>query len=206
MKRYRRALAGSAALALAIGSAGPVHAQGGPEFELQLGITVFDFVSVPEGTATNTGFSLRFSTRFPTSLKWLTPIVGASFLPYGTTETTVRNTDAPTLFAGNVFPAVDQRRTSGWLSMEVPLLIAHSPGSAQSINPRDYGRDLVVVPTIYVHVGERALKEFGAVWSRLRIVGQLENNLTPNRNPATGARDYFNPIATVGMSLGVARN
>jgi hypothetical protein len=50
------------------------------------------------------------------------------------------------------------------------------------------------------------LKEFGAVWSRLRIVGQLENNLTPNRNPASGARDYFNPIATIGMSLGVARN
>jgi hypothetical protein len=206
VRRYGRLLAASAGLALVSGSSGPVRAQGGPEFELQPGITIFDFVSVPEGTSTNTGFSLRISTRFPTSLKWLTPIVGASFLPYGTTENTVRNTDAPTLFAGNVFPAVDERRTSGWLSMEVPVLIAHSPGSAQSTNPRDYGRDLVIVPTVYIHLGERALREFGTIWSRLRIVGQLEHNLTPNRNPASGARDYFNPIATIGMSLGVARN
>lgn len=202
MKRYGRGLAALVALAVA-GSAVPVGAQGGPVFDLQPGITIFDFVSVPEHTRSNTAFSVRFSTRFPTGLKWLTPIVGASFLPYGTTENNVRNTDAPTVFAGNVFPAIDERRTSGWISMEVPLLVAHSPGSGPASNPRDYGRDLVILPTVYVHLGARALSEFGAVWSRLKVVGQLENNLTPNRHPVSGGRDYFNPIATIGLSLPV---
>lgn len=87
--------------------------------------------------------------------------------------------------------------------MEVPLLIVHSPGSGPTGDPRDYGRDLVILPTVYVHLGAQALKEFGNIWSRLKLVGQLENNLTPNRNPASGARDFLNPVATIGFSLGV---
>ena len=179
------------------------HAQRGPIFELQPGITVFDFVSVPEGTISNTAFSLRVATRFPTGLKWLTPVVGAVLLPYGSTENTVRNTDAPTLFVGNIFPVLPVARTSGWLSIEVPLLIAHSPGAGPTGSVRDYGRDLVVVPTVYLHLGARALREFGTIWSRLNVFAQLEQNLTPNRNPATGGRDFFNPFATVGLSLAI---
>ena len=187
-------------VALIVGTS-TVQAQRGPVFELQPGLAVSDFVSVPEVTHTNTAFSLRFATRFPTALKWLTPVAGAVLLPYGSTENTVRNTDAPTVFVGNIFPVISESRTGGLLSIEVPLLIAHSPGTGPTGNVRDYGRDLVIVPTVYVHVGARALREFGAVWSRLKVFGQLEQNLTPNKAPDTGRRDFFNPIATIGLSL-----
>ena len=184
------------------------HAQRGPVFEVQPGLAVSDFISVREGTVTNTAFSLRFATRFPTGMTWLTPVVGAVLLPYGSTENTVRNTDAPTLFFGNIFPLIRESRTNGWLSIEVPLLIAHSPGAGPSGNVRDYGRDLVIVPTMYLNVGAKALREFGAVWSRMSIVAQLEQNLTPNKAPDTGDRDFFNPIAIVGLSItiGAPRN
>lgn len=178
-----------------------VQAQRGPVFELQPGLAVSDFVSVPEGTLTNTAFSLRFATRFPTSLRWLTPVAGAVLLPYGSTQNTVRNTDAPTVFVGNIFSLIPESRTGGLLSIEVPLLIAHSPGTGPTGNVRDYGRDLVIVPTVYLHLGARALREFGAVWSRLKVFGQLEQNLTPNKAPDTNRRDFFNPIATIGLSL-----
>jgi hypothetical protein len=176
-------------------------AQRSPVFELQPGITVYDFISVPEGTLTNTAFSLRFSTRFPTGLKWLTPVVGAVLLPYGTTENTLRNNDAPTLFFGNIFPVLSEERTRGWLSIDVPLLLAHAPGAGPTGSARDYGRDLVIVPTVYLHVGPRSLREFGTIWSRLSVFAQLEQNLTPNEDPATGDRDFFNPFATIGLSL-----
>ena len=179
-----------------------VTAQRGPVFELQPGLSVADFVSVPEGTATNTAFSLRFATRFPTGLSWLTPVVGAVLLPYGSTQNTLRNTDAPTLFAGNIFVLMTSNRTSGWLSIEVPLLLAHSPGAGPTGALRDYGRDLVVMPTVYLHLGERAFRELGSVWSRLNTFFQLEQNLTPNRG-LSGSRDRLNPIATVGLSLSI---
>jgi len=188
--------------ALLTSFAAPALAQRGPVFELQPGITIYDFVSVPEGTMTNSAFSLRFSTRFPTSLSWFTPVIGAVFLPYGTTQNTVRNTDAPTLFAGNIFSVVTEQKTSGWFTVEVPLLITHAPGAAASGSSRDYGRDLVVLPTVYFHLGPKALKEFGAVWSKLNVVVQLEQNLTPNPD-AVGHRDYLNPVATIGMSLAI---
>jgi hypothetical protein len=176
------------------------QAQQGPVFELQAGFTITDFVSVPGGTPTNSAFTLRFATRFPTKLSWLTPVVGAAFLPYGSTQNTVRNTDAPTLFAGNIFTVVHERKTSGWLAVEVPLLIAHAPGAGSSAS--EYGRDLVVVPTVYFRLGQRALRELGTVWSNLSVIGQLEQNLTPNKD-ASGNRDYFNPIATIGLSFTV---
>lgn len=176
-------------------------AQSGPSFDFQPGITVTDFVSVPEETVSNTAFSVRFSTRFLTSLKWLTPVAGAVFFPYGTTENTLRNTDAPTLFVGNIFPLVPAARTSGWLSIELPLLITHSPGAGPTANVRDYGRDIVVVPTAYLHLGDRALHEFGSLWSRLKVFVQLEQVMTPNKDAATGKRDFFNPNSTFGMSL-----
>jgi hypothetical protein len=189
------------ATALAFALPAPALAQGGPVFQLQPGLQVTDFVSVPEQTETNSAFSVRFVTRFPTRVSWLMPVVGASFLPYGTTENTIRNTDAPTLFAGNVFTLVSPSRTGGWLSIELPLLITHSPGAGPTGNVRDYGRDVVMAPTIYAHVGARGLGELGAVWSRLFLYIQLEQNLTPNRDILSGKRDYFNPIATFGASV-----
>jgi hypothetical protein len=203
MRPTCRGIAASAALAVSVLSPARALAQNGPIFELQPGITVMDFISVPEGTISNSAFSLRVSTRFPTSLKWLTPVAGAVFFPYGTTENTIRNTDAPTIFMGNVFPLVSANRTSGWLSAELPLLISHAPGAGSTGNIRDYGRDLVVVPTAYLHLGSRMLREFGSVWSRLNVFVQVEQVLTPNKDPASGRRDFFNPVATFGMALHV---
>lgn len=180
--------------------ASPARAQQGPVFELQPGFTIYDFISVPEGTKTNSAFSVRFSTRFPTSLSWLTPVVGAFFLPYGTAQNTVRNTDAPTLFVGNIFSVFPERKTSGWFTVEVPLLLTHAPGASASGSSDEYGRDLVVLPTVYFHLGPKALRELGAVWSKLNVVVQLEQNLTPNPD-AQGHRDFFNPVATIGISL-----
>jgi hypothetical protein len=192
------------ATAFAFVMATPASAQFAPVFQLQPGLQISDFVSVPsDETETNSAFSVRVSTRFPTSVSWLMPVVGAFFLPYGTTENTVLNTDAPTLFAGNIFSVVPPARTSGWISVEVPLLITHSPGAGRTGSARDYGRDLVVAPAIYVHVGARGLRDLGTVWSRLLLYAQFEQNLTPNRDVVRGERDYFNPIATFGASLRV---
>ena len=190
------------ALALFLLAFGPERAtaQRGPQFEIQPGLAVSDFFSVPEGTATNSAFSFRFTTRFPTGINWLTPVVGAVFLPYGTTLNTTRNTDAPTIFAGNIFPVLSRSRTSGWFSAEIPLVIAHSPGTGPSGNLSDYGRDLVVLPTVYLHLGDRALRELGTIWSKLNLFFQLEQNLTPNPD-ADGKRDFLNPIATIGVSV-----
>ena len=84
--------------------------------------------------------------------------------------------------------------------MEIPLLIAHSPGAGASGSDHEYGRDLVVIPTAYFRLGPRALSELGSVWSNLNVFAQLEQNLTPNKD-ASGNRDYFNPIATIGLSF-----
>jgi len=208
MRRLHRATTGALILAVSLVlSSISIQAQT-PVFELQPGITVTDFVSIPEETPSNSAFSLRFSTRFQTSLKWLTPVIGAVLFPYGTTENSIRNTDAPTIFVGNVFPLLSPNRTSGWLSIEVPLLITHSPGAGPTGNVRDYGRDVVILPTGYLHIGARMLSEFGSIWSRLSLFVQLEQVLTPASDPATGDRDFFNPLATFGLSLivGGARN
>src|SRR5687768_6980175 len=208
MHRLYRAIAGALLAITSVFGSTSVRAQGTPVFQLQPGISVSDFVSVSEETPSNSAFSLRFSTRFRTSLRWLTPVVGAVFFPYGTTENTIRNTDAPTLFVGNVFPLLSENSTSGWLSMEVPLLVTHSPGAGSTGNVRDYGKDLVILPTAYVNIGSRMLSEFGSVWSRLSLFAQLEQVLTPGRDVATGDRDFFNPLATFGFSLivGGSRN
>jgi len=190
-------------LALSLGTLSPSQAlaQRGPQFEIQPGIAVSDFFSAPEGAPTNSAFSFRFTTRFPTGISWLTPVVGAVFLPYGSTQNNARNTDAPTIFAGNIFPLVSRSRTSGWFSAEIPLVIAHSPGTGPSGNVSDYGRDLVVLPTVYLHLGDRALRELGTIWSKLNVFLQLEQNLTPNPDPDSGKRDFLNPIATFGLSF-----
>jgi hypothetical protein len=209
MQRLHRAISSAHILAVAsiLGSTS-IQAQDSPIFELQPGIAISDFISITEEMPSNSAFSVRFSTRFRTSLKWLTPVVGAVFFPYGSTENTIRNTDAPTIFVGNIFPLLSENSTSGWLSIEVPLLVTHSPGAGSTGNVRDYGKDLVILPTAYVNIGARMLSDFGSVWSRLSLFAQLEQVLTPAKDIATGDRDFFNPMATFGFSLivGGSRN
>jgi hypothetical protein len=188
--------------ALGFAAAPPCQAQVpvDPVFQLQPGLTTGNFVSAAEDAST-TAFSVRFQTRFPTPSAWFQPVIGATFTPYGSTGFGVSNTDAPTLFVGNIFTLLDARRGSGWVTLEMPLIIAHAPGAASSRNPREYGRDLVAQPTVYVHLGRRLFDDFGAAWSRFDLFVLLEQNLTPNRHPDTRARDHFNPVSVVGASL-----
>jgi hypothetical protein len=172
-----------------------------PEFRLQAGLATTDFVSAPAGATSTTAFLVRFATRFPTGRRWLTPLIGASFTPYGSTGTSSRNTDAPTLFAGNIITLLDATRTSGWLSLELPVLITHSPGAGPTGNVRDYGRDLVAQPTAFVHLGARLLRDLGLVWSRFDLFASVEQNLTPNRDQTSGRRDRLNPVAAFGASI-----
>jgi hypothetical protein len=169
-----------------------------PEFHLDGGLSTADFVSVAEGVRSTTAFTLRFSTRFPTRARWFLPVVGASFTPWGSTGATERNTDAPTIYAGNVFRLTDA--AGGWLSLELPVLVTHAPGATTSGNRRDYGRDLVVQPSVVVHLGARMFREFGPLWSHFDLFAFAEQNLTPNRDTA-GNRDRFNPTAFAGAAL-----
>ena len=177
------------------------QAESGPILQLQPGMRTADFMSAPNGVSSATGFVLRFVTRLPTRQPWLIPVIGASFTPYGTTGTGDRDTDAPTLFAGNVFPLISPGRTSGWLTVEMPILIVHNPGAGHTGNPRDYGRDLVIQAVMYVHVGARVFREFGPAWSRLDLYVLIEQNLTPNKDATTGRADRFNPVALFGGSI-----
>lgn len=195
-----RSLALIAAVGSLVSSAVTAQVPVDPVFQLQPGLSITSFVSTPEEAST-TGFIVRFQTRFPMRRAWLQPVIGATLTPYGTTGFGVRNTDAPTIFAGNIFTVIDARRGSGWLTAEVPLVIAHAPGAANSGSVREYGRDVLLQPTLYVHIGRRIFGEFGAAWSRLDFFAILEQNLTPNRHPDTGARDFFNPVAVIGASL-----
>ncbi len=189
---------------LSVASAGRAQDTANLQFQLQPGFAVADFYSAAEGVRSTTAFSVRFQTRFPTAVTWLTPIVGATFTPYGSTGSTVRNSDAPTLFVGAVFqvPWPDEAR---WLAVEIPLLVVHAPGASTGSNPRDYGRDLVVQPTLYLHVGRRLFGDFGPLWSHFDLFTMLEQNLTPNRTGASGKRDRFNPVLTAGASLTLGR-
>jgi hypothetical protein len=171
-----------------------------PLFQLQPGLTTANFISTSEETST-TAFIVRFQTRFPMQSPWFQPVIGATFTPYGSTGFGPRDTDAPTIFAGNIFTLLDARRGRGWFAVEVPILITHAPGAATTGSARDYGRDLVVQPTLYVHVGRKLFAEFGAAWSRLDVLVAMEQNLTPNRNTGTDTRDHFSPVAMIGASL-----
>jgi hypothetical protein len=173
----------------------------GPVFELQPGLQTYDFYSVADDVTSSSAFLIRLQARFPTGIGWWQPIVGVSFTPYGTTGNDVRDTDAPTLYAGNVFTLMSSRRTSGWLTLELPLLLAHSPGAGPTGNVRDFGRDVIVQPTARFHIGERLFGDFGVAWSRFELLLLLEQNLTPNRDRTTGRRDRLNPVAVFGATL-----
>ena len=198
----RVARRGVAALGFTLVARSLLAQASGPVFQIQPGLATADFYSAPGDAASTTGFLLRFLTRFPTGRMWLNPVIGAALLPYGSTGTGNRNTDAPTLFAGNVFRLVDGG-AARWISLELPVLVTHAPGAGPTGNVRDYGRDLVVQPTLYVHLGPRLFSDFGAQWSRVDLYAYLEQNLTPNRDPVRDARDRLNPVAVFGVSLGL---
>jgi hypothetical protein len=185
---------------LASGKSSDAQQEVGPVFLLQPGLLTTDFVSAPAGETSATGFNLSFETRFPTSVSWLTPVIGASVTPNGTNGVVDRGVNAPVLFAGNVFPVVGPRLTAGWLTLEAPLLLYYSYGGGGQHNPRVYGGDLFMQIALFVHLGSKTLKDMGSFWSRLDAYASLGQNLTPNEDPRVGKRDRFNPVALFGVS------
>lgn len=175
----------------------------GPVFLLQPGLLSADFISAGPDVSSTTGFNLRFETRFPTRTPWLTPLVGASVAPYGMSGPNGRALNTPVLFLGNIFPLVGSRRTAGWLTLELPVLLAHNYGGGSENETRLYGADVHLQLATFLHVGRKVLREFGPNWTRLDVYVFLDQNLTPNRDAVTGKRDRFNPAALFGLSLAI---
>lgn len=192
---------GALLMALVAGR-GELRAQAtGPVLLLQPGMASADFLSAPEGDPSTTGFNLRFATMVYTRYRWITPIVGASVTPYGSSGASRRNTNTPILFAGNVFPLLSARRTDGWVSLNIPVLLTYSFGGGGQRNPRIYGRDVVVQGSLDILAGKKIFGEFGGALSRLRVYALIEQNLTPNRRAFDDTLDRFNPVAYYGITL-----
>ncbi|HEX7123016.1 MAG TPA: hypothetical protein VF178_11640 [Gemmatimonadaceae bacterium] len=193
-----RGVSMAAAMLLAGSSHARAQAATGPVFTLQPGMLISDFVS--SGRASSTGFNLRFDTRFPTRLRWFTPVIGASVLPYGTSAPGGRNLNTTTLFVGNVFPLIRATPDRGWFTIELPVLLYHAYHGGTASDPRVYRRDLFIQVATYLHVGRRILHEFGPSWHRLDLFAFVEQNVTPDED-AAGRVDRFNPTAMFGLSL-----
>ena len=173
----------------------------GPVLLLQPGMASADFLSAPEGDPSTTGFNLRFATMVYTRSPWITPIVGASVTPYGSSGISKRNTNTPILFAGNVFPLLSARHTDGWIRLSIPVLLTYTFGGGGQRNPRIYGRDVVVQGSVDILAGRKIFGEFGGPLSRLRVYALIEQNLTPNRRAFDDTLDRFNPVAYYGITL-----
>jgi hypothetical protein len=111
--------------------------------------------------------------------------------------------NTPVLFAGNVFPLIDQRRTNGWVSAELPLLVNYAFGGGGTHNERLYGRDLHLQIAFRIHLGEKTLRDLGSFWRRLDVYAMFEQNLTPNEELTSGKPDRFNPMALYGVTIPV---
>ncbi len=105
------------------------------------------------------------------------------------------------LFVGNVLPLIPAKRTAGWATVEVPLLLYYSYGGGGAHNSRLYGRDLFLQIAAHVHVGQKMLDDLGAFWSKVDAYAFLEQTMTPNRDSVTRRLDRFNPVALIGLSM-----
>ncbi len=168
---------------------------------LQPGMLSADFLSPPEGATSTTGFNLRAVALAPTGSRWFTFIVGANVTPYGTSGISTYSHNAPTIFAGNVFPVLDARKTAGWVSIQAPLLLTYSYGGGGPHNRDLYGKDIVAEAALSVHLGAKVLRELGGALSRLQVYFVFDQSLTPNEDPVTGKTDRFDPVAQYGFSI-----
>lgn len=172
----------------------------GPVVSLQPGMFTGDFLSAPASEPSTTGFNLRGIATIPTRSRWLTLYLGASVTPYGTSGASRRNVNTPMLFAGNVFPVLTTRQTSGWLMVDAAQLLTYTFGGGGDRNVRVYGKDIAVEIVTTIPVGAKLLSGFGGPLARLRAYAILHQSLTPNL-AIDGRRDRFNPLAFYGLAL-----
>jgi hypothetical protein len=172
-----------------------------PALLLQPGMLSADFWSPPDGFPATSGFNLRFATLVPTSSRWWTLIVGASVTPYGTSGVSVRSTNTPVLFVGNVFPGIPARRTGGWFDLSFPVYLTYSYAGGGEHNRQIYGRDFVGEAALQFFIGEKVLGDLGPTFRRLRLYAMMNQLLTPNRDRTSGTTDRFNPVALYGVTI-----
>lgn len=172
-----------------------------PVLLLQPGMLSADFWSPPDGFPATSGFNLRFATLVPSSSRWWTLIVGASVTPYGTSGVSVRSTNTPVLFIGNVFPGIAARRTGGWFDLAFPVYLTYSYDGGGARNRQIYGRDLVGEAALQFFVGEKVLGDLGPMFRRLRVYLMVNQLLTPNKDLTSERTERFNPVALYGVTL-----
>jgi len=180
-----------------------IHAQEAshtPQFRLQPGMVTTDFVS-SEAPTSSTGFNARFSTTLPTRRSWFTPIFGVNVTPYGTTGFTTSQTNAPSVFIGNVFPLVPDSALGGWLRVDAPVLWYYTYDGGGPHNTRLFGRDFYLELAFTSSLGTKLLGSLGPNWKRLEGYLLLDQNLTPNPDRVSSRTDRFNPIAMFGISF-----
>ena len=171
-----------------------------PVFLLQPGLLTTDFIS-STASVSSTGFNARFSTQLPTSLRWLTPTFGVNVTPYGTTGYTTSQTNAPSVFVGNIFPLVSDSTLGGWLRVDVPILWYYTYDGGGPFNSRLFGRDLYAELALTSSLGKKLLGSLGPNWKRLEAYLLIDQNLTPNPDRVTNVTDRFNPIALFGITV-----
>lgn len=180
---------------------GQERPSGGVSLLLQPGMLSADFLSPPAGATSTTGFNLRAAALAPTGSRWFTFMIGANVTPYGTSGISLHSHNAPTVFAGNVFPILDARKTGGWLSVQAPLLLTYSYGGGGSHNRDLYGKDIVAEAALSVHLGAKVLRDLGGTLARLQVYFVFDQSLTPNEDPVTGKTDRFDPVAQYGFTI-----
>ncbi|MEP7344775.1 MAG: hypothetical protein ABI877_05895 [Gemmatimonadaceae bacterium] len=171
-----------------------------PVFLFQPGLLTTDFISTTASTS-STGFNVRFSTLLPTRSGWLTPVLGVNVTPYGTTGFATAETNAPSVFIGNVFPLVSERQLGGWLRIDAPLLWYWTHDGGGRHNQRLFGHDIYAELAFTSSLGSKLLGDLGPNWKRLEGYLLLDQNLTPNPDRVSTRTDRFNPIALFGLSL-----
>jgi hypothetical protein len=180
---------------------------GKPAFVLMPGAVitpVLSGVGDQDAGPTKTYFNARFMTVVPTALPWFQMVAGAQFLPNGPNNRVVRQ-NQPHIFYGAIIPfAALTEATNGWFSVSLDPLGLYSLGGGGG--GRDvYGHDFVLEGAVVANVGQKMMTNMG-FFSSSSIYVLLDQVLTHRPiDPATGDKDYWNPVALAGVVIPIGR-
>ena len=195
-------IGGVGTIALLLSASGEVlHAQRsrGPTFYFEPGVITVDAVSPPVDLGSATGLNLRFITAFPTSIPWLTLLLGTRFAPLGLSN----GQDAfnePAFFYGASVMLLPRDRTAGWVELSLPVLGMYQLDETGE-EDRLYVHDLAVQASAVFPVGSTLMADLGGFWPRFTLYLLAEQNLTPGRDFLTQRVDRFRPLFQYGVSI-----